>query len=134
MAAYSGRDLETAWWSQPNALVILADLWVNHPEISAKAIGKRLGCSKNAVISKANRMKLPPRVVAEPQEVKPPGILDIPASGCHWPIGHPRDADFHFCGKPADEGKSYCAGHRAIGTIKPNKAQRLALREPAAWR
>lgn len=30
---------------------------------------------------------------------------------CRYPIGDPRDIDFHFCGKPSIEGRPYCSMH-----------------------
>lgn len=39
------------------------------------------------------------------------------SSCCRWPIGDPRDAEFHFCGKGAVPGVVYCEFHarRAFG-------------------
>lgn len=40
------------------------------------------------------------------------GLGPIPAPKvCQWPFGHPGEAEFHFCGKPNLEGRSYCAEH-----------------------
>ena len=33
---------------------------------------------------------------------------------CHWPIGHPREEGFHFCGKPAEAARPYCEEHCAV--------------------
>lgn len=30
---------------------------------------------------------------------------------CRWPIGDPQVADFHFCGKRKQAGRSYCDFH-----------------------
>ena len=30
---------------------------------------------------------------------------------CRWPIGDPRDADFHFCGATQLSGRPYCELH-----------------------
>ena len=38
-------------------------------------------------------------------------LLDLNEKICKWPIGHPGDADFHFCGKPAQAGFPYCTEH-----------------------
>jgi GcrA cell cycle regulator len=38
-------------------------------------------------------------------------LLDLNEKICKWPIGHPNDADFHFCGKPAQAGFPYCTEH-----------------------
>ncbi len=31
--------------------------------------------------------------------------------GCKWPIGHPGDEDFYFCGGKIIPGKPYCNEH-----------------------
>jgi GcrA cell cycle regulator len=33
---------------------------------------------------------------------------------CAWPIGHPGEKDFRFCGAAAQPGRVYCAQHTAI--------------------
>mgnify|MGYP002780157515 FL=1 len=38
-------------------------------------------------------------------------LLDLNDKVCKWPIGHPDDPDFHFCGKPANPGFPYCGEH-----------------------
>jgi GcrA cell cycle regulator len=30
---------------------------------------------------------------------------------CRWPIGDPKDGDFHFCGSSSEMGRSYCPDH-----------------------
>ena len=64
----------------------------------------------------------PRQVAAPPRKVRPPGIakpaqttlLDLSEKVCKWPIGHPGDADFHFCGKPSATGFPYCMEHCAV--------------------
>jgi GcrA cell cycle regulator len=38
-------------------------------------------------------------------------LLDLNQKICKWPIGHPGDADFHFCGKASQAGFPYCTEH-----------------------
>jgi GcrA cell cycle regulator len=33
---------------------------------------------------------------------------------CKWPIGDPRQPDFHFCSEEAQTGLPYCGEHAAI--------------------
>lgn len=40
-------------------------------------------------------------------------VLTIRAGTCKWPIGDPREAGFHFCGRPAEAGAPYCRAHEA---------------------
>lgn len=38
-------------------------------------------------------------------------LLDLNEKICKWPIGHPGEPDFHFCGKPSQAGFPYCTEH-----------------------
>ena len=48
-------------------------------------------------------------------------ILNLTERMCKWPIGDPRDKDFHFCGKSAHGNLPYCAEHAAIAYQPPGK-------------
>ncbi|WP_416909175.1 MAG: GcrA family cell cycle regulator [Polymorphobacter sp.] len=41
-------------------------------------------------------------------------LLDLNERICKWPIGHPGEPDFHFCGKPVQAGFPYCSEHCAL--------------------
>jgi len=38
-------------------------------------------------------------------------LLELTELTCKWPVGHPGDTDFHFCGGPSLVGFPYCAAH-----------------------
>ncbi|WP_086620073.1 GcrA family cell cycle regulator [Erythrobacter tepidarius] len=38
-------------------------------------------------------------------------LLDLSDKVCRWPIGHPGEPDFHFCGEPVNPGFPYCVEH-----------------------
>ena len=42
---------------------------------------------------------------------KPKTLLDLERIDCRWPIGEPRQPDFHFCGAPQVAGRPYCDLH-----------------------
>lgn len=42
------------------------------------------------------------------------GLLDLNDRICKWPIGHPGEPDFHFCGKPVNPGFPYCLDHCSL--------------------
>lgn len=44
-------------------------------------------------------------------------VNDLTSSSCRWPIGDPKDADFHFCGKEAIPGKPYCPEHASVAYV-----------------
>ena len=48
----------------------------------------------------------------EPPSRAPASILTLNYRTCRWPIGDPRDDDFHFCGKTKPlSSKPYCESH-----------------------
>ncbi|HZG10347.1 MAG TPA: GcrA family cell cycle regulator [Allosphingosinicella sp.] len=41
-------------------------------------------------------------------------LLDLNEKICKWPVGHPGEPDFHFCGSPANPGFPYCVQHCGV--------------------
>jgi GcrA cell cycle regulator len=41
-------------------------------------------------------------------------LMTLTSKTCKWPIGDPADADFHFCSRDADNGRSYCEFHHRL--------------------
>ncbi len=41
-------------------------------------------------------------------------LLDLNDRICRWPIGHPGEPDFHFCGQAANPGFPYCVTHCGV--------------------
>ena len=56
---------------------------------------------------------------------KPKTMANLEQNECRWPIGDPRDADFHFCGALQASGRPYCAHHWAMAFVpsRPRYAQ-----------
>jgi len=65
--------------------------------------------------------QLPPATPAPPRRLVPakpsPGmadktsLLDLNERICKWPLGHPGEPDFHFCGDKVNPGFPYCVAH-----------------------
>ena len=53
-------------------------------------------------------------------------LLDLNERVCRWPMGHPGEPDFHFCGAPVNPGFPYCVEHcgRAYQAQLPRGARR----------
>ena len=90
---------------------------------SARNIAGKLGKTRNAVIGKANRLGLSHNSGPRPavRGVQPPrrkehpsSPLDLTERMCRWPIGHPGEPGFHFCGNQHVPGRPYCEAHCAI--------------------
>lgn len=48
-------------------------------------------------------------------------LTELDNHTCRWPVGDPKDAGFHFCGKKVRLGQTYCEEHSAIAYVKPGK-------------
>jgi len=63
----------------------------------------------------------PPATPAPPRRLVPAkpsaemanktGLLDLNDRICKWPLGHPGEPDFHFCGEKVNPGFPYCVDH-----------------------
>jgi len=53
-------------------------------------------------------------------------LLDLNDRICRWPMGHPGEPDFHFCGDKVNPGFPYCVDHcgRAYQAQLPRGARR----------
>jgi len=128
----------------PEKMELLRMLWDEGLPASAIAERLGDGVSRNAVIGKAHRLELEPRPSpvkgaetapadgeapstdgsapkprrarprAKPIKVVRTTLLDLSDKVCKWPIGHPGDVDFHFCGAPSNPGFPYCGAHCAV--------------------
>ena len=42
------------------------------------------------------------------------GLIALNDRLCRWPMGHPGEPDFHFCGQAANPGYPYCVQHCGV--------------------
>jgi len=117
------QPAETIETWTPERIEALTRLW--EEGITTAEIGRRIGVTKNAVIGKVHRIGLTPRVITQ----KPPprrNVFDFTGPACMWPIGHPGEDDFHFCGEHPIAGKPYCGHHVEVAYIKPKEKSEAA--------
>jgi GcrA cell cycle regulator len=121
-------------WTE-DMIAKLRELWEAGAPASTIAEQLGEGLSRNAVIGKAHRLGLAARPspvktadsaasapaarpASQPKRAAPKAarttLLDLNDRVCKWPIGHPNEADFHFCGKPVSPGFPYCPEHCAL--------------------
>ena len=106
----------------------LSTLWSKG--IPAREIAKKLGdVSRNAVIGKANRLGLSKKlkekkVINDSKDITVNGLI-ASMKGCKWPIGHPGDEDFYFCGKEVIPGKPYCGEHCLVAYRRKDSSQKI---------
>jgi GcrA cell cycle regulator len=46
-----------------------------------------------------------------PEIANKTSLLELNERICRWPMGHPGEADFHFCGEKVNPGFPYCVEH-----------------------
>jgi GcrA cell cycle regulator len=95
-----------------------ADAKPGPPEPVVRSIGPggfvRQGPSdQQAPIPPAPPRRLVP-AKPSPEIADKTGLLDLSEKICKWPIGHPGEPDFHFCGNPANPGFPYCVAHCGV--------------------
>jgi GcrA cell cycle regulator len=49
-----------------------------------------------------------------PEVADKTSLLELNDRICKWPMGHPGEPDFHFCGNPANPGFPYCVQHCGV--------------------
>src|SRR5689334_17868621 len=49
-----------------------------------------------------------------PEVADKTSLLDLNDRICKWPMGHPGEPDFHFCGEAANPGFPYCVQHCGV--------------------
>ncbi len=61
-----------------------------------------------------------------PEVADKTSLLDLNDRVCRWPMGHPGEPDFHFCGEKVNPGFPYCVEHcgRAYQAQLPRGARR----------
>ncbi len=125
-------------------IAILKKLWDDGLTASQIATELGEGVTRNAVIGKAHRLELkgrpsPVKSDSKKAKAKKPkkaaknsskkvSLLDLTERICKWPIGHPGEDDFHFCGQESLAGHPYCQNHcaEAYQAQAPRKNQRPA--------
>ena len=88
------------------------------PEPIVRSIGPGGFVSQGPSDQQAPIPPAPPRRLVpakpSPEVADKTSLLDLNERICKWPIGHPGEPDFHFCGNPANPGFPYCVQHCGV--------------------
>lgn len=100
----------------------------NHPRIVSVGPGGFLRQGpgdQQAPIPPAPPRRLVP-AKPSPEIADKTSLLDLNDRICRWPMGHPGEPDFHFCGDKVNPGFPYCVEHcgRAFQAQLPRGARR----------
>ena len=89
------------------------------PERPAQPILRSVG--PGGFVRQAPGEQQPPIAPAPPRRLVPArtapeyadktSLLDLNDKICKWPLGHPGEPDFHFCGEKVNPGFPYCVTH-----------------------
>ena len=100
------------------------------PELQYRSIGPGGFVRQGPGDQQAPIPPAPPRRLVpakpSPEVADKTSLLDLNDRICKWPMGHPGEPDFHFCGNPANPGFPYCVEHcgRAYQAQLPRGARR----------
>ncbi|HEX4800872.1 MAG TPA: GcrA family cell cycle regulator [Sphingomicrobium sp.] len=88
------------------------------PEMQYRSIGPGGFVRQGPGDQQAPIPPAPPRRLVpakpSPEVADKTSLLDLNDRICKWPMGHPGEPDFHFCGAPANPGFPYCVAHCGV--------------------
>jgi len=90
----------------------------HRPEIQYRSIGPGGFVRQGPGDQQAPIPPAPPRRLVpakpSPEVADKTSLLELNDRICKWPIGHPGEPDFHFCGEAANPGFPYCVAHCGV--------------------
>jgi GcrA cell cycle regulator len=88
------------------------------PEMQYRSIGPGGFIRQGPGEQQAPIPPAPPRRLVpakpSPEVADKTSLLDLNDRICKWPMGHPGEPDFYFCGEPANPGFPYCVQHCGV--------------------
>lgn len=104
--------------SEPKPITITTDLSPRQP-VENQPVLRSVG--PGGFVRQAPGEQQPPIAPAPPRRLVPAKpspeiagkttLLDLSDKVCKWPLGHPGEPDFHFCGEKVNPGFPYCVTH-----------------------
>ncbi len=100
------------------------------PKIEKKIVApkpeKKIVVEQEALINEEDDIKLAKSIAIQATPINTPNkeflsLTDLDNHTCRWPIGDPKDENFHFCGRKVRLGQTYCEEHSAVAYVKPTK-------------
>ena len=83
---------------------------------------KNIDKSKNLNFKKVRRGKFKSIIIDKDFEPENPKQLEeLDENSCKWPIGHPNEENFYFCGRTSLKDFSYCKLHLLYAFQPKNK-------------
>ena len=85
---------------------------------------------KNIKSKKGRRSKFKSLIIEKDFEPENPKQLEqLDENSCKWPIGHPDEKSFYFCGRSSLKGFSYCKLHLLYAYQPKGKKEEVAEKD-----
>ncbi len=86
--------------------------------------------NKNRKIRKGRRSRFKSLIIEKDFEPENPKQLEeLTEDSCKWPIGHPDEKSFYFCGRSSLKDFSYCKLHLLYAYQPKNKKEDVSNKE-----
>ena len=86
--------------------------------------------NKNKKIKKGRRSRFKSLIIEKDFEPENPKQLEeLTENSCKWPIGHPDEKSFYFCGRSSLKDFSYCKLHLLYAYQPKNKKENVENKE-----
>ena len=86
--------------------------------------------SKNIKLKKGKRSKFKSLIIEKDFEPENPKQLEeLDENSCKWPIGHPDESSFYFCGRTSLKDFSYCKLHLLYAYQPKGKKEDVSEKE-----
>ena len=85
---------------------------------------------KNSKLKKGRRSRFKSLIIEKDFEPENPKQLEeLDENSCKWPIGHPNESSFYFCGRNSLKDFSYCKLHLLYAYQPKGKKEEIAEKE-----
>ena len=92
--------------------------------VTKKGSSNHINKAKNSNYKKVRRGKFKSLVIDKDFEPENPKQLEeLDENSCKWPIGHPNEDGFYFCGRTSLKDFSYCKLHLLYAFQPKNKKE-----------
>ena len=90
--------------------------------------------SKNIKLKKGKRSKFKSLIIEKDFEPENPKQLEeLDENSCKWPIGHPDESSFYFCGRTSLKDFSYCQLHLLYAYQPKGKKEDVSEKEKVPY-
>ena len=128
IAEILGETTRNAVIGKAHRLKLAARAPTKGTKVEKKQVSINKDSKNDKIISRKARFKS--LLLDKNFEPESPKTLEqLEDKNCRWPIGHPDEKDFYFCGRTPVEGFSYCKLHVLYAFQPKNQKEELIEKE-----